>query len=166
MRYLEDLGMDLEEVGVLALAMELSAPTQGIFDRSGFVKGWQTLGISDLKGMKEHAATLTPALKASNSDLFKRTYLNTFSFALTPPSRTLPLETALVFWDLLLADTFTRFEQWKEFLTEKGKGVSRDTWNLLLDFSQTVKDDLSDYDETEAWPVVIDEFVAWSKARQ
>lgn len=26
------------------------------------------------------------------------------------------------------------------------KAVQRDTWNLLLDFSRTVKDDLSDYD--------------------
>lgn len=167
MRYLEDLGLDLEEVGVLALAMELNAPTQGVFDRAGFVRGWSGLGISNFQSMKDHAAALTTSLQSSQEqELFKKTYMYTFGFALTPPSRTLPLESAFVFWDLLLTDKFPRLEQWKEFLTEKGRGISRDTWNLLLDFTQTVKEDLSDYDEAEAWPVVIDDFVAWCKAKQ
>lgn len=167
-RYFEDLGLGLEEVGVLGLAMQLGAPAQGIFTRAGFVKGWTALGVSSLEGMRRHAATLTPALLAATptdpagEDLFKRTYLHTFTFALTAPSRTLPLESALVFWDLLLSHRFPRLEAWKTFLTEKGRGVSRDVWNLLLDFSITVKD-LDDYDEMEAWPVVIDDFVAWCK---
>lgn len=179
MQYLEDLGMGLDEVGVLGLAMELGAPTQGIFTRAGFIGGWQALRISSLEGMKQHAATLTPALTTASlvekddqaSDLFKKTYLHTFTFALTPPSRTLPLDSAVVFWDLLLGPSedgggvskFARLDQWKRFVTEKGRGISRDVWNLLYDFIHTVRPDLSDYDEAEAWPVMIDEFVAWAK---
>lgn len=169
-RYLEDLELGLEEVGVLGLAMELSAPTQGVFHRAGFVRGWSQLGISSLAGMKQHAKTLTPTLLNSASaprgspdrEFFKRTYLHTFTFALTPPSRTLPLDSALVFWDLLLADRFPRLPAWKEFLEEKGRGISRDVWNLILEFSENVKS-LDDYDENEAWPVLMDDFVAWCK---
>lgn len=168
MQYLEDLEIGLEEVGVLGLAMELAAPTQGVFTRSGFIGGWTALRISSLEGMKQHAATLTPALSSSSStrdaELFKKTYLHTFTFALTPPSRTLPLDSAIVFWDLLLAgDVFPRLDQWRRFVTEKGRGISRDVWNLLYDFIHTVGADLSDYDESEAWPVMIDEFVVWAK---
>lgn len=167
-RYLEDINLGLEEIGVLGLAMELGAPTQGVFTKAGFVKGWTTLGISTLADMKKYAATLTPALSGKTSpptELFRKTYLHTFTFALTPPSRTLPLDSALVFWDLLLTNRFGRLPQWKEFLSEKGRGVSRDVWNLLLDFSETVQHDLNNYDETDSWPVLIDEFVAWVKAK-
>lgn len=167
-RYLEDINLGLEEVGVLGLAMELNAPTQGIFTKQGFIKGWTSLGVSSLSGMKDHVSTLSASLSkitSPPSDLFKKTYLHTFTFALTPPSRTLPLDSALVFWDLLLTNRFSRLPQWKEFLVGKNRGVSRDVWNLLLDFSETVKHDLSDYDEMEAWPVVIDEFVAWVKEK-
>lgn len=168
-KYLEDIHLGLEEIGVLGLAMELGAPTQGVFTRSGFVGGWKALGINSLQGMIEHAATLTPALLKPSStptELFKKTYLHTFTFALSPPARTLPLESALVFWDLLLSHRFKRLPQWKEFLLEKGKAISRDVWNLLLDFSETVNYDLSNYDEMEAWPVVIDNFVAWVKEKE
>ena len=41
MRYLMDLGVKLDEVVVLAVLTELSAPTMGEFTRAGFVSGWQ-----------------------------------------------------------------------------------------------------------------------------
>ncbi|KAI9208796.1 Cullin binding-domain-containing protein [Polychytrium aggregatum] len=42
-----------------------------------------------------------------------------------------------------------------------GKSISRDTWRLFLDFALTSKDDLSGYDMSAAWPVLIDEFVEY-----
>ncbi len=41
MRYLADLGVNLDEVVVLAILTELGAPTMGEFTREGFVHGWQ-----------------------------------------------------------------------------------------------------------------------------
>lgn len=42
MRYLGDLGVKLDEVVLLAVLTELSAPTMGELARSGFVDGWKT----------------------------------------------------------------------------------------------------------------------------
>lgn len=42
MRYLGDLGVNLDEVVVLAVLTELSAPTMGELTREGFVNGWKT----------------------------------------------------------------------------------------------------------------------------
>lgn len=42
MRYLGDVGVKLDEVVVLAVLSELSAPTMGELTRNGFVEGWKT----------------------------------------------------------------------------------------------------------------------------
>ena len=43
MRYLGDLGVKLDDVTVLAILTELSAPTMGELTRDGFVGGWKKL---------------------------------------------------------------------------------------------------------------------------
>jgi DCN1-like protein 1/2 len=67
----------------------------------------------------------------------KQIYQFTFQFARQENQKSLPLETAIAFWELLIAD-FKYFDLWKTFLTEKhGKAISKDTWNLFYDFAET-----------------------------
>ncbi|KAG2456566.1 DCNL5 protein, partial [Polypterus senegalus] len=47
----------------------------------------------------------------------------------------------------------------------KYKVMNKDQWYNVLEFSRTVHSDLSNYDEDGAWPVLLDEFVEWQKAR-
>ena len=36
------------------------------------------------------------------------------------------------------------------------RGIPRDTWNMFLNFVNTVGSDLTQYDDTEAWPSLFD----------
>ena len=48
MKYLGDIGVNLDEVVVLAVLTELSAPTMGELSREGFTSGWKTYGCKAL----------------------------------------------------------------------------------------------------------------------
>lgn len=48
MAFVQALGLDLEELAVLALCEALKAPTMGEFSRAGFVEGWKNMKYSDL----------------------------------------------------------------------------------------------------------------------
>lgn len=43
MRYLQDLGIKLDEPVLLVILTELNAPTMGEFTRDGFVDGWNNM---------------------------------------------------------------------------------------------------------------------------
>jgi DCN1-like protein 1/2 len=43
-KWCSDLGVDPEDVSLLAVACELKSPTVGEWTKSGFVDGWKRLG--------------------------------------------------------------------------------------------------------------------------
>lgn len=62
--------------------------------------------------------------------------------------------------------TEERTATWFQFLDDKGlKGISRDTWQMFLEFVRTVDSRYSNYDPEGAWPSTIDDFVEREKAK-
>jgi hypothetical protein len=90
-----------------------------------------------------------------------------FGFAKDPCSRNVSVETAVFLWKLLLLPKHPLTENWTTFLevTEKKHDVSKDSWNMLLDFFEEIQGDISNYDEDGPWPVLIDEFVEYEKLK-
>jgi len=191
----KDLGVDPEDVVMLAVAYELKSPSVGEWTRTGWVDGWKKLDCDSVPRMKACVAQLAMKL-ANDTDYFRSVYNYTFDFAKTEAGqRSISTENAIAFWGLLLPAglkgralqhvdskveddevvyTPSREPGWKleyndlwfEFMTEKGgKGVSKDTWQMFFDFVRTIDAKFEKHDLDAAWPSAIDEFADWAKER-
>ncbi|THH19153.1 hypothetical protein EW146_g1937 [Bondarzewia mesenterica] len=155
----EDLGVDPEDVVMLAVAYELKSPRMAEWTRTGWIEGWKNVRADSIATMKTALFRLRDKL-GSDAPYFQKVYAYTFDFARAEGQRSLALETAQGFWALLvphglqggaLAHIPSRGDEgdenmqgeeegwmaeytdwWFEFLNEKGsKGVSKDTWMMV-----------------------------------
>ena len=77
-----------------------------------------------------------------------------------PPPKHKQYETAAAAWQLVLQGRFRLLDRWAAFVRGQRRGVvTADTWRQVLDFARGVHEDLSNYDPSGAWPVLLDEFV-------
>ncbi|KAF8636100.1 hypothetical protein AX17_003805 [Amanita inopinata Kibby_2008] len=188
----EDLKVDPEDVVLLAVAYELRSPKIGVWTKQGWIHGWKNIGCDTIEGMQQSLTTLRDGL-ASDPAYFQKVYIHTFDFAKEEGQRSLALESAQAFWNLLLShglkggalvtvppkhdsgdvemigrggwkEEYTQW--WFEFLNERGgKGVSKDTWAMFLEFVRTIDVKFSNYDAEAAWPSTIDDFVEYARNR-
>lgn len=159
----KDLMLSPDEFRVLLFAWQLNAEQMCRFTRTEFVTGMKRLRCETIKGVQTRLPELVVEV-SENNDLFKDLYRFTFRFGLDMPSgqRILPTDMAILLWRLV----FTVREppilnRWLTFLQchESVRGIPKDTWNMFLNFSDTVGNDLSSYDDNEAWPSLFDDFV-------
>ncbi|RXW18005.1 hypothetical protein EST38_g7844 [Candolleomyces aberdarensis] len=187
----QDLGVDPEDVVMLAVAYELKSPRIGEWNRQGWTEGWKNIGADSLPTMTAAASRLRKQL-SSDPKYFAKVYAYTFEFAKSEGQRSLPTDTAQAFWGLLLPlglqggalshvdededvsmgetgdDGFKEehVQWWFDFLNEKKlKGVSKDTWSMFRDFIRTIDSQFKKYDAEAAWPSTIDEFVDYARNR-
>lgn len=161
-KFCEELRLDPTSRIVLIIAWKFKAAVQCEFTKSEFVNGMIELSVDDLEKLRR----ILPNLENELADRakFKSLYQYTFDFAKSPEQKSLDLEMAIAYWNILLGDRFKFLDLWTQFLTEQYKrAIPRDTWNLLLEFSLMISDDMSNYDEEGAWPALIDDFVEWAK---
>jgi len=189
-RLCEDLAVNPEDVVLLAIAYELKSPRIGEWTKQGWTEGWKNLGCDSIPSMKTTLVQLRDQL-GRDPDYFQKVYNHTFEFARSDGQRSLGIETAQAFWGLLLPhglhggalarvdpDGDVRMDNksdgWKEeytswwfdFLNEKGgKGVSKDTWVMFLDFIRSIDSKFTEYDTEGSWPSTIDDFVVYARKR-
>jgi DCN1-like protein 1/2 len=164
-RLCEDLGVDPGDVAVLVLAYHFGAAAMCEFSKAEFVSGMTRLGVDSVPKL----AAKLPALRASLAEeaTFRAVYAFAFAFARDKGAKSLSPDTALALWQLLLPARWPAGEAWCAFVAGAGlKTVTADTWSQLLEFSRTVKADLSNYDPEGAWPSLLDDFAEHLKAAQ
>ncbi|KAM3544415.1 hypothetical protein ARSEF1564_002663 [Beauveria bassiana] len=176
MNYLTtDLKVNIENAELFVVLELLQAPSIGEITHKGYVEGWKDSDVN--ASHKDHAKYVRKLVKTLPTDaaLFKRVYKHTFVAGREKDQKSLSLENALVYWDMLFAPPGMQWKSehrdwlplWKEYLNEKWHhSVNRDMWNMTLEFAfKSMEDDsLSFWDENGAWPGAIDDFVAWCKA--
>ncbi|KAL0984293.1 hypothetical protein UPYG_G00139560 [Umbra pygmaea] len=164
-RFCNDLCVDPAEFRVLVLAWKFQAATMCKFTRKEFVDGCRAIQADSLESIFSRFPCML--LEAQGEESFKDLYRFTFQFGLDAEEgqRSLQRDIAIALWRLVFTqDTPDILERWLDFLGENPsgvRGISRDTWNMFLNFTQAIGPDLSNYSEDEAWPSLFDTFVEW-----
>lgn len=159
-----DLDVKPEEFKVLVLAWKFGAETMCRFSRKEFVSGCKALKVDSIKGIQSKFPEML--LEVQDPEKFKDLYRFTFKFGLDADAgqRILPSEMAVLLWKLVFSQREPIvLKRWLTFLERHPhiRGIPRDTWNMFLNFTEAVGDDLSSYDDTEAWPSLFDDFVEY-----
>jgi len=161
-----DLQVDPTDVIMLAIAWEMRAATMCVFTREEWTRGMTEMGCDTIDALRSSFGSLRDQLK--EPDAFRDYYQFCFGFAKDPGFgvRTLPIEVAVQMWQMTIAEHFPLLPRWLAFLEETNiKAVTKDVWDMLLTFATDVDEDMGNYDEDGAWPVLIDDFVEWYKEK-
>ncbi|XP_050540948.1 DCN1-like protein 3 isoform X3 [Daktulosphaira vitifoliae] len=165
-RLCSDLQMSPEEFRILVLAWKCDAHQMCRFTRTEFINGCSSLQVDTIPLMKIKLTEMTNDLNYNNEE-FKSLYRFTFKFGLdnVVGQRILPVDTAIVLWQLVFSKRKPAIlQRWLTFLETQDniRGIPKDTWNMFLNFAESVfNGDLSNYDDTEAWPSIFDDFVEY-----
>lgn len=159
-----DLHVRPDDFIVLVLAWKFNAEMMGRFTRSEFVNGCKAIQADSIRGLLNKFPQLLSEVQ--NKQTFKEMYRWTYKFGLTvePGQRTLGTDVAIQMWKVVFAQKEPPIlERWLRFLDKHDsiRGIPRDTWDMFLHFTEQVGSDLSNYDESEAWPSLLDDFVEY-----
>ncbi|CDS05733.1 hypothetical protein LRAMOSA08261 [Lichtheimia ramosa] len=162
-RFFEDLGLSVEDVLVIAFAWKMNLQTMGYITENEWMQGMRELGTDSLEKLQAKRPELENAL--NDAEQMKDMYRYTFGYAKNKDQKCMDVEVASALWSMLLGSKFPIVNDFLTFLQEKCpvRVVNRDQWQSFLEFAATVSPDLSEYDETSAWPVLFDEYVEWKR---
>ncbi|KAM7342044.1 defective in cullin neddylation 1 domain containing SCCRO3 isoform 1-T1 [Cochliomyia hominivorax] len=164
-RLCRDLNYQPDEFAILVLAWCLDASQMCRFTRSEFIEGLHKMRADTIETIHIRLEQTIETLKV-DAELFKQLYRFTFRFGLEPDQRILSLDMAISLWKLVFTvHTPDLLSKWVHFLEQHPsiRGIPKDTWNMFLNFSEQC--DINNYDDTEAWPSLFDDFVDYEKSR-
>eukprot|EP00802_Teleaulax_amphioxeia_P009009 Tamp_09023.p1 GENE.Tamp_09023~~Tamp_09023.p1 ORF type:complete len:254 (+),score=51.75 Tamp_09023:99-860(+) len=160
-----DLDIEPSDIRMLVFCFFLQVKTAVRWSKQEFIGGLTRLGCDSIEKIR----AVLPQLQADllGAAKFKAFYEFAFDVSRAEGQKVLDLQTGIALWRMLLEGKFHHLELWCTYLENVfQKSITKDTWKLLLEFSQTANETLSNIDlDTSAWPVVIDEFVEYARAQ-
>ncbi|XP_039956338.1 DCN1-like protein 3 [Bactrocera neohumeralis] len=164
-RLCHDLKYQPDEFAILVLAWCLDASQMCRFTKSEFIEGLHKMCADTIETVRIRLEQTIEMLKV-DTEMFKQLYRFTFRFGLEPDQRILSLDMAISLWKLVFTvHTPELLGNWIHFLEQHPsiRGIPKDTWNMFLNFSEQC--DINNYDDTEAWPSLFDDFVDYERSR-
>lgn len=163
-RFCNDLEVDPAEFIVLALAWKFKASMMCKFTREEFTQGCVSMQVDSIKSMIDAFPALEKEALAKFRDIYKFAFQ--FGLDIEQGQRSLPCDVAIGMWQVVFSKkTPPLLNEWIKFLgVHQVRGISRDTWNMFLHFTDSIATDLNNYDDSEAWPSLFDDFVEYYRA--
>jgi len=161
-RLMADLEIAEDDIVQFVIAWKCDCSRLSEFTAREFERGMVKLQCDSLEKLKSQLPALRNEIKPPAS--FREFYNFMFLYSkASEDKKGIPKDLAIFLWDMLLPAHFPLLKEWKAFIANYKRDISKDTWQLLLDFARTCAEDpkLGKYDANAAWPTLIDEFVAW-----
>lgn len=114
MKFLDDLCLSPESKLVLIIAWKFKAATQCEFTRDEFINGMTELGCDNIEKLKARLPMLESELRDNYK--FKDFYQFTFNYAKNPGQKSLDLDMAIAYWNIVLKGKFKFLDLWCTFL--------------------------------------------------
>lgn len=163
-KFCEDIGVEPENIVMLVLAWKMDAKQMGFFTLQEWLRGLTDLQCDTPQKLQGKMELLRSFL--DDPVTFKSIYRYAYDFARDKDQRSMDIDTGKAMLQLLLGKHWSLYSSFHQFIEQsKYRVINKDQWFNILEFSRSICNDLSNYDEDGAWPVLLDEFVEWLKLR-
>ncbi|KAL0226813.1 hypothetical protein P9112_014137 [Eukaryota sp. TZLM1-RC] len=155
----EDVGIDPGNIRWLVFLWKSEAAIMGEITEEEFIRGCRKVGALNLPHFSQKLADMLHYIEDNRS--FKQFYKWLFDYLkVDPEHKSVTVDNAVHAWRLVLTDRWSLTEDWCNFVSQQSKlkVVTRDLWNELLSFIETVGNDLTKWSADDAWPSAIDQF--------
>ncbi|KAH1101729.1 hypothetical protein GLYMA_13G155900v4 [Glycine max] len=164
----KDVHVDHTDVRMLILAWKLKAEKQGYFSKDEWQKGLKCLGADTLPKLRKAINGLKKEVTVP--ECFEDFYSYAFQYCLTEKQRSVDIETICELLNVVLRSEFpTQVNLLTEYLKIQNdyRALNIDHWrNFYRFFKEVSLTDLRSYDSSQAWPVILDNFVDWLKEKE
>ena len=115
--------------------------------------------MNDLKGKRAQIEKTW----LHNHDKFKQVYSFAFSY-MVGDQKCMSKTNALMMLPVQIKNKYPLSDLWLKFLNEyPEENIFKDQWDMGLEFLKVTKQDLSNFNEDDAWPLICIDFAEWFK---
>jgi len=159
LRLCEFIRKSPSDIVFLVLAYKMSARNCGIFTEKEWFQGMSQLEIDSTQKLLNKWESIGQMLTDPTFERAVYRFAYDFSRERDRDGNNIDIGTGIELIKLFLGEKWKHYSAFVQFLIlTKVKTITRDQYFNILEFSRSV-DSLSSYDETAAWPVLMDEFV-------